>query len=151
MSQIANVKELSLKSQEKLLTILFYSFSSGTLLTAALLMRAIDRKKYHAEALTFLESLKQYDSNRTGYYNDLGNKWTIEDYLADWILTLESNRETPLNLSNLKLTNLYYKQYLCVAEHIALDSSCFDSKRIDEIKKLLENCNVKFSFLEAND
>lgn len=41
------------------------------LLTAALLMRAIDRKKSHSESLQFLDKLKQFDSNRTGYYVDL--------------------------------------------------------------------------------
>lgn len=114
-------------------------------------MRATDRKKYHSESLEFLEKLKTYDSNRTGYYEDLANKWSIEHCLADWISTLESNRDTPIDLSNLNLVNLHYKQYLCVADRIDLSENLFASKRINEISTLLNECNVKFILEKSND
>lgn len=119
---------------------------AGTLLTAALLMRAIDRKKYHFESLEFLNKLKTFDVNRTGYYNDLANKWSIEDCLADWILALEENRNTPIDLANLNLFNLHYKQYLCVADQINLTNNQFEANRVNEISSLLNNCCVKFDF-----
>lgn len=118
---------------------------TGTLLTAALLMRATDRKTNHSESLEFLKKLQNYDCNRTGYYTDLANKWSIEHRLADWILSLETNRDTPIDLSNLNLENLHYKQYLCVADQIDLSANKFDTKRINEISVLLNECNVKFA------
>lgn len=116
----------------------------GTLLTAALLMRAIDRKKYHSKSLEFLSKLKTFDVNRIGYYNDLANKWSIEDRLAEWILALEENRNTPIDLTNLNLFNLHYKQYLCVADQINLSDNQFNATRVNEISSLLNNCCVKF-------
>lgn len=113
-------------------------------------MRAIDRKKNHSESLKFLESVKELDPDRSGYYTDLSNKWSIEDRLADWIVELDSNRDTPLDLSNLNLTDLHYKPYLCVADQITLHSNCFEKKRIDVISTLLTNSNVKFSLDETN-
>lgn len=124
---------------------------SGTLLTAALLMRATDRKKYHFESLEFLEKLKEYDSNRTGYYSDLANKWSIEHLLADWISALDTNRDAPIDLSNLNLVNLNYKQYLCVADRIDLSGNQFDGKRTAEISTLLNDCNVKFVLEKASE
>lgn len=114
-------------------------------MTAALLMRATDRKKYHSESLEFLEKLKKYDSSRTGYYEDMANKWSIEHCLADWIIELETNRDRPIDLSNLNLVNLHYKQYLCVADRIDLSGNHFDDKHNAEISTLLNNCNVKFT------
>lgn len=106
-------------------------------MTAALLMRATDRKKYHSESLEFLTKLKMCDTNRIGYYSDLANKWSIEDRLADWINALEKNLDTPIDLSNLNLINLHYKQYLCVADEINLTANQFDEKSNKHITKLL--------------
>lgn len=119
---------------------------AGTLLTAALLMRAIDRERYHTESLDFLSKLKTFDANRIGYYNDLANKWSIEDRLAGWILALEENRNTPIDLTNLNLFNLHYRQYLCVADRINLTNNQFEANRVNEISTLLKNCCVKFDF-----
>lgn len=122
----------------------FIVFMTGTLLTAALLMRAIDRKNNHSQSLEFLDKLKVCDSNRTGYYVDLADKWNIEHQLADWIGSLDANRDTPIDVSQLHLVNLHYKQYLCVADQIELSGNNFDSKRTNEISTFLNNCNVKF-------
>lgn len=111
-------------------------------------MRATDRKKYHSESLEFLEKLKKYDSNRTGYYVSLANKWSIEHRLAEWISTLDLNRDTPIDLSNLHLVELHYKQYLCVADQINLSDNEFDAKHSNEISMLLTHCNVNFSIEE---
>lgn len=117
-------------------------------MTAALLMRAIDRKNNHSESLQFLDKLKQYDSNRTGYYVDLANKWSIEHCLAEWI-TQDSDRDapirdTPINLSHLNLVNLHYKQYLCVADEIDLTGNEFGAKQSDNISTFFTHCNVNF-------
>lgn len=109
-------------------------------------MRAIDRKQYHSEALVFLETLKKCDSLRTGYYIDLGNKWSIEDRLADWIASLETNRDNILELTNLNLVNIQYQQYFCVADRINLEQNNIDNKRTAAIQELLTNCNVNVTF-----
>lgn len=120
-------------------------YFSDTLLAAALLMRAIDRKQFHTESLELLETLKKCDSMHIGYYVDLGNKWSIEDRLADWIASLEENKRNPLNLSNLELVGVQYQQYLCVAEQIDLRHNKFaDGKRTDALKAYLNDCNVKY-------
>lgn len=130
------------------------SFSTphtGTLLTAALLMRATDRQQNHSESLELLDKLKTYDSNRIGYYTDLANKWSIENCLANWILAVHENRDTPIDLSQMNLINLHYKQYLCVATHINLTGNQFDAQRIDEISALLNACIVKFTLDTPSD
>lgn len=114
-------------------------------------MRAIDRKKYHSESLEFLQKLNSCDPNRIGYYRDLSNKWSIEDRLDEWIVALSTNRETPIDLSNLNLNNLHYKQYLCVADEINLAENRVDPKRFDEIFALLSYCNVKFTLDNINN
>ena len=114
-------------------------------------MHATDRKKYHSESLEFLNKLKEFDSNRTGYYTDLANKWSIGHRLADWIVELGRNRDMPIDLSNLNLVNLHYKQYLCVADRIDLSANHFDGKRTDEISSLLDDCNVKFALAKTSD
>lgn len=114
-------------------------------------MRATDRRKYHSESLEFLNKLKICDANRTGYYTDLANKWSIEDRLADWIVALQSDRDTPIDLSNLNLINLHYKQCLCVSNDINLTQNQFDKKRIDEISALFNNCRVKFNLLNDSN
>ena len=128
-----------------------YVFFSGTLLTAALLMRAIDRQKHHSESLELLDKLKIHDSNRIGYYTDLANKWSIGNCLASWILDVQANRDTPIDLSQKNLTNLQYKQYLCVATHINLTGNPFDAQRIEEITALLNACNVKLTVDTPSD
>lgn len=118
--------------------------SKWTLLTAALLMRAIDRKNYHVDSLKHLESLKKCDELRIGYYTDLGNKWSIEDRLADWIASLSSNTSAKLNLDDLNLVDIHYRQYFSVADQINLSANKFDDRRATAIKTFLGKCNVKF-------
>lgn len=108
-------------------------------------MRAIDRQQNHFESLELLNKLKTYDANRTGYYTDLANKWSIEHSLANWILAVQSNRDTPIDLSQMNLVNLHYKQSLCVATHINLTANQFDATRVNEILSFLNECNVKFT------
>lgn len=118
---------------------------ADTLLAAALLMRAIDRKQYHSETLEFLEILKKCDALRIGYYVDLGNKWNIEDRLANWIVSLEENKQQPLDLSNLDLVGVQYQPYFCVADEIDLRHNKFaNGKRTDAVKAFLNNCNVNY-------
>lgn len=131
--------------------ILVFFSRKGTLLTAALLMRATDRQQNHSESLELLDKLKKYDSNRIGYYTDLANKWSIEHCLGSWISAVQTNRDTPIDLLQLNLVNLHYKQYLCVATHINLTGNQLDAQRIDEISTLLNACNVKFTLDAPSD
>lgn len=114
-------------------------------------MRATDRQQNHSESLEMLEKLKEYDFNRIGYYTDLANKWSIENRLAGWILSVHENRDTPIDLSQMNLINLHYKQYLCVATQINLVGNQFDAQRVDDISALLNECNVKFTLDTPSD
>lgn len=124
----------------------------GTLLTAALLMRAIDRNQYHADALQHLESLKNYDSMRIGYYTDLANKWSIENKLEAWISAIHSNNDLTLDLSNLNLVNLHYEQYFSVADEINFKQNPMQqTKRVQSILNQLKHCNVRYLLDNADD
>lgn len=114
-------------------------------------MRATDRQQNHSESLELLDKLKAYDSNRIGYYTDLANKWSIENRLAGWILSVHENRDTPIDLSQMHLINLHYKQYLCVATHINLTGNCFGAQHVDDLSALLNACNVKFTLDAPSD
>lgn len=109
-------------------------------------MRAIDRKKYHAESLDLIKKLTEYDPYRRGYYRDLSNKWNIEDRLEDWIIALKTNREVAIDLSHLDLINLHYEQYICVADEINLIDNQFNAKRHAEIVNFLNNCNCNVKY-----
>lgn len=115
----------------------------GTLLTAALLMRAIDRKTYHEESLQFIDTLKQCDPLRRGYYVDLSNKWCIEDRLADWVASLEENKSNKLDLSSLGLCDVHYRQYFCAADEVDLSGNNFEPKRLQSVETFLVNSKVK--------
>ncbi|XP_021703016.1 geranylgeranyl transferase type-2 subunit alpha [Aedes aegypti] len=92
--------------------------SKWTLLTAALLMKAIDRSGNHAKILENLEKLQTVDPMRKGYYQDMMNKWSIEIRLECW---LEGEKPLEkLDLSELRLNRLAYEQYLAVADEIDL-------------------------------
>lgn len=123
----------------------------GTLLTAALLMRAIGRKQYHLESLKYLDSLKKFDPMRSGYYNDLQSKWSIENSLDGWITSLHSDIEQPLDLSNLNLVNLNYQQYFCVAAKLNLEKNSFNENRVASILEALKNCNVNILLDKDSD
>ena len=110
------VEELKsqLNSCEQLLE--FEPDSKWTLLTAALLMRAIDREKYHQQTIDNLEKLKTVDSYRVGYYVDLVSKWNIERALLQWLKKSDIN--APLDFSDSQLACLSYEQYFAVAKVI---------------------------------
>lgn len=116
--------------------------SKWTLLTAALLMRSIDRFHYHEKTLEFLEKLRKVDVLRAGYYQDLASKWTLEVQLKNWIDTEEFLKEE-IDLSNLNLTILYYQQYFAIAAVINLKNN---PKLINSSCKLplIKSCEVKY-------
>lgn len=90
--------------------------SKWTLLTASLLMRAVDRKGFHEKSLEYLKKLQTIDSSRKGYYEDLASKWSIEKKLEEFV---ESKRPPEiLDLSNLNLTAFYYEQYLSIFDQL---------------------------------
>ncbi|XP_055548467.1 geranylgeranyl transferase type-2 subunit alpha [Wyeomyia smithii] len=95
--------------------------SKWTLLTAALLMKAIDRAGHHAEILACLEKLQSVDPMRKGYYRDLTSRWNIEHRLEQWID--QANYAHKVDLSGLKLERIFYEQYLSVADEIDLGAN----------------------------
>lgn len=103
-----------LESCEQLLE--FEPDSKWTLLTAALLMRAIDQNTNHQQMTAYLEKLKVVDSFRVGYYSDLINKWNIERVLLQWLARGDINES--VDFSSCDLTCLYYEQYFAVAKRI---------------------------------
>lgn len=114
--------------------------SKWTLLTAALLMRSINRFQYHEKTLEFLRKLQKVDPLRIGYYADLASKWILEVKLKDWI---DNEEFDEIDLSSLDLTTIYYSQYLCIAKDINLQANPKVNKNSCTFT-LVEGCNVKF-------
>lgn len=96
--------------------------SKWTLLTAALLMRAINRNEYHTKSLEYLKKLEIIDSLRKGYYQDLATKWQIEQKLEEWMLHIDF-KCLKLDLSDLQLTTLFYEQYMSIFDEIDLSKN----------------------------
>ncbi|XP_017856399.1 PREDICTED: geranylgeranyl transferase type-2 subunit alpha isoform X2 [Drosophila arizonae] len=90
--------------------------SKWTLLTSALLMRAIDVSSYHEQSLTHLAKLEQVDALRQGYYKDLSARWTMEMALAKW--PTSSSYPQLFELPT-KMPRMPYAQYLIVADKIS--------------------------------
>ncbi|KAH8417199.1 hypothetical protein KR222_006300 [Zaprionus bogoriensis] len=90
--------------------------SKWTLLTSALLMRAIDAASYHDQSLAHLAKLEQVDALRQGYYKDLGQRWQMELALAKWPASSHFPRVFELPIAAAKFP---YSQYLIVADNVA--------------------------------
>lgn len=121
-----------LSSCEQLLE--FEPESKWTLLTAALLMRAIDREGYHQQTIANLEKLKTVDSCRVGYYSDLISKWHTERVLLQWLKREDVN--APVDFSAVQLTCLDYEQYFAVAKSIELGSNEMQPRIMRKMKVL---------------
>lgn len=115
--------------------------SKWTLLTAALLMRAIDRdnENNHIRSLEIMEELQIIDKLRQGYYQDLASKWSIERELKKWIKNNKVDEQ--LNLSNLGLTCLYYEQYMSIVEKVDLSCNELNNQSLSRLKNL-QSCKV---------
>lgn len=118
-SAVLDVLKNQLESCQQLLE--YEPESKWTLLTAALLMKAIDRTRHHSEILACLEKLEIVDPMRKGYYRDLMSRWNIEHRLEQWIDGGSCERKA--DLSGLKLERLCYEQYLAVADEIDLGAN----------------------------
>lgn len=114
--------------------------SKWTLLTAALLMRSLDRFQYHEKTLEFLRKLQLVDPLRKGYYMDLASKWILEIKLKDWI---ESGQYDKIDLSCLDLTTIYYNQFLLIALEVDLHNNPLLNHKSCKFS-LVESCNVIF-------
>lgn len=123
-----------LSSCEQLLD--FEPESKWTLLTAALLMRAIDPNQFHKRTIENLEKLKIVDNLRFGYYEDLISKWTIEGILSEWLKCGDINQ--PLDFSSTKLSCLYYEQYFAIAKRIKFGGDGLP-QRIGKKMKIFKN------------
>ncbi|KAH8358629.1 hypothetical protein KR093_001295 [Drosophila rubida] len=89
--------------------------SKWTLLTSALLMRAIDPMQYHEQSLANLIKLQQVDALRKGYYEDLARRWTMEEALTKWPESAQFPQVFELPLKTPKTP---YSQYLIVADTV---------------------------------
>lgn len=118
--------------------------SKWTLLTASLLMRAVDRKGYHEKSLEFLKKLQNIDSNRKGYYEDLASKWNTEKKLEEFI----ENKKVPieLDLSNLDLTAFYYEQYLSIFDKLNFSKNKLTQRSMNKLKTFHFATNVELDF-----
>lgn len=80
--------------------------SKWTNYTKAMLMKALNSRKYFNEILVIYEKLKIIDPMRRNYYDDQRAKLIIENALE------KSTTFDHLDLSAYKLSKVYYKQYL---------------------------------------
>ncbi|KAL1399574.1 hypothetical protein pipiens_008110 [Culex pipiens pipiens] len=124
---VVDVLKAQLESCQQLLE--FEPDSKWTLLTAALLSKAIDHAANHDQIVQYLEKLKNVDPMRTGYYQDLIGKWGTEVRLGQWI----EGKGCPakrLDLSGMGLVHVAYEQYLAVASEIDLGGNKLAEKSL---------------------
>lgn len=120
-----------------------YSTLAGALLTTALIMRALDRPRYHETTLDNLAKLHAVDPNRTGYYADLADKWRIEHKLQQWIDAGPTTDGGVIDLTGATLGTLHYDQYLCIANAIRLDASALRAAGERKLREVYAACGVK--------
>lgn len=116
--------------------------SKWTLLTAALLMRSIDRFHYQQQTLDHLKKLQKVDELRAGYYRDLASKWTVECTLYNWVKS-DEYMNGKVDLCNLDLTTVYYGQYFLIARQVDIRGNrSLNAKSC--IFSLVDGCAVEF-------
>lgn len=93
--------------------------SKWTLLTSALLMRAIDVSANHDQSLSHLSKLEKVDALREGYYKDLAARWVLESELAKWPQTGDFPKKFEL-AEEKSLASLPLGQYLIIADELKL-------------------------------
>ncbi|XP_039443904.1 geranylgeranyl transferase type-2 subunit alpha isoform X2 [Culex pipiens pallens] len=124
---VVDVLKAQLESCQQLLE--FEPDSKWTLLTAALLSKAIDHAANHDQIVQYLEKLKNVDPMRTGYYQDLIGRWGTEVRLGQWIDGKGCPAER-LDLSGIGLVHVAYEQYLAVASEIDLGGNKLAEKSL---------------------
>jgi len=113
--------ELQTQLQSCLDLLEFEPDSKWTLLTSALLMRAIDVSANHEKSLAHLAKLEKVDALREGYYKDLAARWTLEYELAKWPQAAGFPRNFTL-AEDVLLASLPYGQYFVIADELNLST-----------------------------
>ncbi|XP_053672152.1 geranylgeranyl transferase type-2 subunit alpha [Anopheles nili] len=132
-SAIVDVLKAQLASCHELLE--YEPDSKWTLLTAALLMKAIDRRGYHDTIRHHLTKLESVDFLRAGYYQDLASKWTIETKLENWIEA--GNLTAEIDLSGMQLTVMNYVQYLATSDAVDLSQNRLVDRNLGVLRDLV--------------
>ncbi|XP_037730466.1 geranylgeranyl transferase type-2 subunit alpha [Drosophila subpulchrella] len=113
--------ELQTQLQSCLDLLEFEPDSKWTLLTSALLMRAIEVSDNHEKSLAHLAKLEKVDALREGYYKDLAARWTLEYELAKWPQTAGFPRNFTL-AEDVLLASLPCGQYFVIADELNLST-----------------------------
>ncbi|XP_055596290.1 geranylgeranyl transferase type-2 subunit alpha [Uranotaenia lowii] len=134
-SAVVTVLKTQLESCEQLLE--FEPDSKWTLLTAAMLMKAIDRVQFYPQMISNLEKLQTVDPLRKGYYSDILQKWSIENRLVEWTARLQDQPNAALDLSGLGLTHLAFEQYLAIADELDLSGNALTETSLIKFKNFV--------------
>uniref|UniRef100_A0A182WGG1 Geranylgeranyl transferase type-2 subunit alpha n=1 Tax=Anopheles minimus TaxID=112268 RepID=A0A182WGG1_9DIPT len=132
-SAIVDVLKAQLASCKELLE--YEPDSKWTLLTAALLMKAIDRRGYYETIREHLSKLETVDALRKGYYLDLASKWSVENRLEEWIEA--GNLCSEIDLSGMQLTGVSYVQYFATADAINLSANRLIDRNLGVLRELV--------------
>ncbi|XP_052896795.1 geranylgeranyl transferase type-2 subunit alpha [Anopheles moucheti] len=132
-SAIVDVLKAQLASCQELLE--YEPDSKWTLLTAALLMKAIDRRGYYETIRQHLVKLETVDALRKGYYLDLASKWSIENRLDEWIEA--GNLSSEIDLSGMQLTVVNYVQYFVTADALNLSTNRLIDRNLGVLGELV--------------
>ncbi|XP_017081769.2 geranylgeranyl transferase type-2 subunit alpha [Drosophila eugracilis] len=132
--------ELQTQLQSCLDLLEFEPDSKWTLLTSALLMRAIDVSPNHEKSLEHLVKLEKVDALREGYYKDLAARWSLESELAKWP-TASGYPNTFSLADDVLLTSLPYAQYLVIADVLNISTNLRE-KLGDSVPKTFANLKL---------
>jgi len=118
--------ELQTQLQSCLDLLEFEPDSKWTLLTSALLMRAIEVSANHEKSLAHLAKLEKVDALRAGYYKDLAARWSLEYELAKWPQAAGFPRNFTL-AEDVLLASLPYGQYFVIRSDKSVNMFLRDS------------------------
>lgn len=97
----------------------------------------MDAKIYHKEIIGILETLINIDKQRTGYYNDLITKWSIEDDIRENY----ENSTLEYKVGCQKLSSLPHLQYYSFCETVDLSEQYLTQRVLSSLQKL-QHCKV---------
>ncbi|XP_069698729.1 geranylgeranyl transferase type-2 subunit alpha isoform X2 [Periplaneta americana] len=132
---ITSVLQDELESCEQLLEL--EPDSKWTLLTAVLLMQAVDRHRYREDTFAKLSQLEQVDPLRRGYYRDLRSRYEME-YALD---SCSMPEQQSVCLAQHQLTGLYHCHFLSCIQTVDLSHNCLGSRSLPQLHAL-QCCQV---------
>ncbi|KAK3739774.1 hypothetical protein RRG08_028213 [Elysia crispata] len=138
--EMSSVKAETLQQELEAITQLMEveTDNKWAVLTAVLLMKALDPQKHEAEIMVNLDKLQALDFKRVEYYKDLRSRFIVEAAI-DAMDRESSSLATTLSLPHRGLTKLYHSELLTLLTSLNLsDNQLRDVRQFGFLQSLRE-------------